>query len=57
MLPIYIGWQDIPATIKSLRNDILLYSLSDHYQSLKLDNHEELLDQMMQTILKNYRLN
>ena len=54
---IYIGWQDIPATIKNLRNDILLYSLSDHYQSLDLDNHEELLDQMMQTILKNYRLN
>lgn len=53
---IYIGWQDIEAEIRRLRTEIGIFAADDHYQSLMVDEDKELMDLIMASVVKNFRL-
>ncbi len=54
---IYIGWQDVEAERKRLRTNIEIFSASDHYQSLCVDEDEELMDALMRVVIRYFGLN
>lgn len=53
---IYIGWQDVEPAITRLRNDIEIHAMLDKYQDLGVDDDNELINCIMQSIIRNYRL-
>lgn len=54
---IFIGWQDIDAEIKRLRTDIEIFSASDQYIPLEIDEDELLMDAIMKSVVKYFGIN
>lgn len=54
---IYIGWQDVPSEVNRLRVDIEIFSSSDHFMDMEIDENEELMDALMKSIIHNFGLN
>jgi type I restriction enzyme R subunit len=54
---IYIGWQDVNKEVERLRVNIEIFAVSDKYQQLAVDEDEQLMDAMMNSIVRNYGLN
>jgi len=53
---IYIGWQDIPRELERLKVDVELFAASDKYENLRIDEHSELMERIMNAIVQNYSL-
>jgi len=53
---IYIGWHDVPREFERIESDILLLAVNPKYEELGLDENAELMERIMKSILKNYRL-
>lgn len=53
---IYIGWQDVQNEIKRLKVNIEIFAADDKYELLKVDENEELMDNIMRSVVKNYEL-
>ena len=53
---IYIGWQDISKEVKRLRVNIEIFAASDEFQQLGIDEDEELMDNIMKSVIHNYGL-
>ncbi len=53
---IYIGWQDIDREVKRLQTDIEILSADDTYESLNIDEDNELLEAIMKRIIQHYAL-
>jgi type I restriction enzyme R subunit len=53
---IYIGWQDVPKELDRLKVNIEIFAASDRYQELEVDENEELMEHIMKTVEKNYKI-
>ena len=53
---IYIGWQDIDREVKRLQTDIEILSADDNYESLNIDEDNELFEAIMKRIIQHYAL-
>ncbi len=51
---LYIGWQDVPSEIQRIKVGVEIFSSQDKYMHLKIDEYDELLDQIMTVLIKNY---
>lgn len=51
---IYPGWQDVPREYDRIRYEILLLSVNPKFEELNIDENEELIEQIMNAVLKNY---
>lgn len=56
---IYLGWQEIFQDVNRFKFDLQLLSVSDKFapMNLNLENDEELLDEIMNAMIKCYSLN
>src|SRR5690606_19848349 len=54
---IYIGWQDVPREYERIQTDIELLSVNPKYESLAIDENNELVDRIMRSVHKNFSLN
>ena len=54
---IYNGWQEVPREFDRLKYEILLLSANSKFEELKIDSNEELMEQIMEAVLQNYKLN
>lgn len=54
---LYVGWQDIPSEIKRIKVGVEIFASQDKYMHLKIDEDDELLDQIMIVLTKNYGIN
>ena len=54
---IYIGWQDVPREFERIQTDIELLAVNPKYESLNIDEHSELIEQIMKSVLHNFSLN
>lgn len=52
----YIGWQDIPNEPERLQTSIEIFAASDKFQELGIEDDKELMEQIMNDIIQNYRL-
>lgn len=53
---IYIGWQDIPQEVSRVKVEISIFAVSDHYQSLNLEDSDEVMDMIMLSVIRNFSL-
>ena len=53
---IYIGWQEIPQEYNRLKSEIELLAANSKYDSLNIYDNDELLDVLMDSIVKNFSL-
>ena len=53
---IFIGWQDIPNEVKRLGTAVGIFAASEKFETMKLDEHDELMEQVMKAIVQNYSL-
>ncbi len=53
---IYIGWQEVPREFARLKYEILLLSVNPKFEELRIDENDELIDQIMKAVLQNYKL-
>lgn len=53
---IYIGWQDVPREYERIQTDIELLSVNPKYESLAIDENNELMDRIMRSVHKNFSL-
>jgi len=53
---IYIGWQEIAKEVDRLRVNIEIFASSDKYQSLALDEDEQLMNSIMNAAVRYYGL-
>lgn len=54
---IYIGWQDVPHEYERIQTDIELLSVNPHFENLRIDENQELLERIMKSVLLNFKLN
>ena len=54
---IYIGWQDVPHEYERIQTDIELLSVNPHFENLRIDEIQELLERIMKSVLLNFKLN
>lgn len=53
---IYIGWQDVPREFERIQTDIELLAVNPSYDSLQIDEKPELIEKIMKSVLKHYKL-
>lgn len=53
---IYSGWQDVPREFDRLKYEILLLSVNPKFEELTINENEELVENIMKSVLHNYRL-
>lgn len=53
---VYIGWQDIPNEVNRLRVNMEIFAASDKYQTLGIDDDTQLMNSIMQSVVKYFGL-
>ena len=54
---IYIGWQEIPQEYNRLKGELFLLAANPKFESLNIDNDEELSEEIMNSVRNNFSLN
>jgi type I restriction enzyme R subunit len=53
---IFIGWQDVPKEPERLQFQIGLFAADSKFQTLEIDDDAELMEQIMKSVIQNYRV-
>jgi type I restriction enzyme, R subunit len=53
---IYIGWQELANEVNRLRVSIEIFAAADEYHQLHIDDDLQLMDTLMQSIVKNFEV-